>query len=92
MKAPLDHNVVRALMFIVLTAVGGVIVLALFTIAIDGGVIGTRGDVEFRGADEVVSVLGQIASAGVGALAGYFTARLIDEHKDDKEPPPPPPE
>jgi hypothetical protein len=72
-------------MFNVLTAVGGVIVLALFTLAVDGGVIGDSSASEFRGGDEVVSVLGQIGAAGVGALAGYFTARIIDERKDDED-------
>ena len=71
-----DVKMIEALRSIVLVTVMGIIGIAIFTISVTGGIFGTL-DSSFQAADEVISVLGQIGSAGVGALAGYFSARIL---------------
>lgn len=80
-RASIDHRVVFSLTLVVALSVSGIIIVSVFTLAIQGGIFGSNpeGTEGFRVGDEIVSVLGQISSAGMGALAGYFTARVIEK-------------
>ena len=83
---PIDRLLVRALAVIVLAAVASIASITFTALLIDGGVIGNQaGEDGVRTGDEVVSVLGQIASAGVGAMAGYFTARVVERRHHDEQ-------
>ena len=77
----LDHQIVKALTYIVLMSVGGIIGLSLAALAVDA--LGRESSINIG--DQVASVLGQIASAGVGALAGYFTARTVQREEEQHE-------
>lgn len=88
---PVDQRMIRSLTRVIVTALGGIIGLSLAGLAIRAGLFGAQEGATVQTADEALSVLGQIGSAGVGALAGYFTARIVNEHVEDHHSTEPPP-
>jgi hypothetical protein len=76
---------INSLTMIVAIALGGIIGITVITTAIAAGIFGASESLtDLRYGDEVVSVLGQIGSAGVGALAGYFSARIINTREEER--------
>lgn len=81
-----DHRVVFSLTLIIVLCLILVTFLTAMIIAIDGHVIGKDplDRTAARNPDEVVTMLAQIASTAVGALAGYFTAKAVSKKDIEK--------
>jgi hypothetical protein len=73
----LSRDAIRSLTWIILTALGGIIVLSLVGAMVQAGWIGDRTEEAFRSADEALSILGNIAAAAVGGLVGWLTRDLV---------------
>lgn len=79
MEDPLHGAAISALFWIVLTAVIGVVVITIVGELVIAGVFGEFNDAATGRTDEAISVLAQIGSGAVGAMAGWLARdRLLD--------------
>lgn len=74
----IDRYLIKAIWTIVLLCVAGIIFLTSLGLWQD--------DSNVKLGDQVAGALSQIASAGVGALAGYFTSRVIQDRRHKENP------
>lgn len=74
----LAYQAIRALRWIILSSIFGIIVLSVWGAALRYGVFQeTPVDVSNSSADEALSILGNVASAAVGGLVGWLTRDLV---------------
>lgn len=92
----LRRKAIRWLAVIIITAVGGIIGLSLWGLALRYGVVGDGLAEGADAADEALSILGNVASAAVGAIAGWLSRDAVeralppDDDTIGAEPPPDP--
>jgi hypothetical protein len=92
MEDPLHGAAISALFWIVLTAVIGVVVITLVGELVIAGVFGEFNDAATGRTDEAISVLAQIGSGAVGAMAGWLARdRLFDANSTGYQQLPPEP-
>lgn len=88
----LNQNAIRALFWIIMTSVLGIIALSMLSALLQADLLaGLFAGVEqnpdaFAAADEALSVLGNIASASVGGLVGWLTRDILDKPEETQEP------
>lgn len=85
-----DRIVARGIYRVAISAVVSILVISLTNSLLQGEILRVFSDnasdanpVQF--ADESISVLGNIASAGVGALAGWWSRGMMDRPRHRKE-------
>ena len=77
-RRSIDHRVIFSITMIIVICLVSTLIVAVST-------VWTKKVVNTRNTDEVITMFGQIASTGIGALAGYFTSRVI-EHRYQEDP------
>jgi len=86
----LNREAIRTLGLIVLASVVGIILLALWGLALRFGVLGDGATEASAGntvADEALSILGNVAAAAVGGLVGWLARDLTVGLQTPQEPP-----
>lgn len=73
----LSRKAIRWLGVIIITSVGGIIALSVWGAALRWGVLGDGLSEGADAADEALSILGNVASAAVGAIAGWLTRDAV---------------
>lgn len=74
----LSKRAIRALATVIVTSLLGIITLSAWGLALRYGVAGNGPETGAGGtSDEALSVLGNIAAAAVGGLAGWLTRDII---------------
>lgn len=74
----LAYQAIRALRWIILSSIFGIIALSMWGAALRYGVLQESPiDISNSSADEALSILGNVASAAVGGLVGWLTRDLV---------------
>lgn len=91
----INQDAIRALSYIIVFAVGGIILISFTSIVLQADLLaGLFDGIEQNpdispSVDEALSVLGNIAAAAVGGLVGWLTrdyASALDQTSDSEEP------
>lgn len=85
-KSHLNRTAILSLFYVILVAIGGIIVITLLAELIRSGVLGDVDSELFAAGDEALSILGNVAAAAVGGLVGWLTRDVVVSNGPDGTP------
>lgn len=80
-RITLNQSAIKALALVILTAIGGIILLSLWGLTLRFGLLGAEQSDGNTVADEALSTLGNIAAAAVGGLVGWLTRDYVESQR-----------